>query len=163
MTLPPREPELMRISWGPQHPMSGQTRIVLDTDGERVHKIIADLGYTHRGIEKTLENRSLMGGIIPIDRMAMVDTSNISIGYVTAAEKALGIAVPERAQWIRSLVCEMGRINSHLYAFGLQAEATGYFPAVFLWTTVDREVLLDLFEELTGARWSFNHFLPGTP
>jgi NADH-quinone oxidoreductase subunit D len=55
----------------------------------------------------------------------------------------------------------MSRINSHLYAFGLQAEATGYFPAVFLWTTADREVLLDLFEELTGARWSFNHFIPG--
>jgi NADH-quinone oxidoreductase subunit D len=161
MTEPYIEPELMRISWGPQHPMSGQTRILLDTDGEKVHKIIADLGYTHRGIEKILENRSLLGGIIPIDRMSMVDTANISIGYVTAAEKALGLMAPPRAQWIRSLVCEMSRINSHLYAFGLQAEATGYFPAVFLWTTVDREVLLDLFEELTGARWSFNHFLPG--
>jgi len=141
--------------------MSGQTRIVLDTDGEKVHRIIADLGYTHRGIEKILENRSLTSGIVTIDRMAMVDTANISIGYVTAIEKALGLEVPERAKWIRSLVCEMSRINSHLYAFGLQAESTGYFPAVFLWTTVDREVLLDLFEELTGARWSFNHFLPG--
>jgi len=161
LTEPTIEPELMTISWGPQHPMSGQTRIILKTDGEKVHQIIADLGFTHRGIEKILENRSLIGGIIPIDRMAMVDTANISIGYVTAIEKALGLEVPERARWIRSLVCEMSRINSHLYAFGLQAEATGYFPAVFLWTTVDREVLLDLFEELTGARWSFNFFLPG--
>jgi NADH-quinone oxidoreductase subunit D len=161
MSEPEIKPEIMRISWGPQHPMSGQTRILLDTDGEKVHRIIADLGFTHRGIEKILENRSLIGGIVPIDRMAMVDTSNISIGYVTASEKAYGLEVPERANWIRSLVCEMGRINSHLYAFGLQAESTGYFPAVFLWTTVDREVLLDLFEELTGARWSYNFFLPG--
>ncbi len=67
MSEPTIKPELMRISWGPQHPMSGQTRILLDTDGEKVHKIIADLGFTHRGIEKVLENRSLMGGIIPID------------------------------------------------------------------------------------------------
>ncbi|MBT5643171.1 NADH-quinone oxidoreductase subunit NuoD, partial [Candidatus Bathyarchaeota archaeon] len=142
MVEPKIESEIMRISWGPQHPMSGQTRILLDTDGEKVHKIIADIGYTHRGIEKVLENRTLIGGIIPIDRMNMVDSSNISIGYVTACDKAYGLEVPERAQWIRSLVCEMGRINSHLYAFGLQAEATGYFPAVFLWTTIDREVLL---------------------
>ena len=161
MTEPEIKTELMRMSWGPQHPMSGQTRVIFDTDGEKVHKLIADLGYTHRGIEKVLENRTIMKGIIPIDRMAMVDTANISIGYVTVLEKALGLEVPDRAHWIRSLVCEMSRINSHLYAFGLQAESTGYFPAVFLWTTVDREVLLDLFEELTGARWSFNFFLPG--
>ncbi len=161
MTEPEIEVETARVSWGPQHPMSGQTRILLDLDGEKVHRIIADLGFTHRGIEKTLENRSLFQGIIPVERMVMADTANIGIGYVTAIEKSLGIEVPDRANWIRSLICEMSRINSHLYAFGLQAEATGYFPAVFLWTTVDRGVLLDLFEELTGARWSFNFFLPG--
>lgn len=161
MTEPMIKPDVMRISWGPQHPMSGQTRILLDVDGEKVHKIIADLGFTHRGIEKILENRTFFQGIIPIERMVMADTANIGLSYVTAIEKALGIEVPERANWIRSLVCEMARINSHLYAFGLQAESTGYFPAVFLWTTTDRTVLLDLFEELTGARWSYNFFMPG--
>jgi len=155
------EPDVMRISWGPQHPMSGQTRILLDVDGEKVHKIIADLGFTHRGIEKILENRTFLQGIIPIERMVMADTANIGLCYIHAIEESLGIEVPERAQWIRSLLCEMGRINSHLYAFGLQAEATGYFPAVFLWTTTDRTVLLNLFEQLTGARWSFNFNLPG--
>ncbi len=161
MTEPRLEPDIMRISWGPQHPMSGQTRILLDTDGEKVHKIIADLGYTHRGIEKILENRTFLQGIVPIERMVMADTANIGLGYITAIEKAASIEVPERAQWIRSLVCEMARINTHLYAFGLQAESTGYFPAVFIWTTTDRTVILDLLEELTGARWSFNFFLPG--
>ncbi|MBS7619095.1 nickel-dependent hydrogenase large subunit [Candidatus Bathyarchaeota archaeon] len=161
MSEPVIEPEIMRISWGPQHPMSGQTRIIIDTDGEVIHKIIADIGFTHRGIEKVLENRTFLKGIVPIERMVMVDTANIGLGYVTAIEKAFEIDVPERAQWIRSLICEMSRINSHLYAFGLQAESTGYFPAVFLWTTVDREVILDLFEKLTGARWSFNFFIPG--
>lgn len=161
MSEPIIEPEIMRISWGPQHPMSGQTRILIDTDGEVIHRIIADIGFVHRGIEKVLENRTFLKGIIPVERMVMVDTANIGMGYVKAVENALGIEVPERAQWIRSLICEMSRINSHLYAFGLQAESTGYFPAVFLWTTVDREVILDLFEKLTGARWSFNFFLPG--
>ncbi len=155
------EPDVMRMSWGPQHPMSGQTRIIIDNDGERVHKLIADLGFIHRGIEKILENRTFLQGIVPIERMAMVDTSNIGLCYVEATEKAMGVEPPERAKWIRSLICEMGRINSHLYAFGLQAESTGYFPAVFIWTTVDREVLLDLFERLTGARWSYNFFRPG--
>ncbi|MCW4036165.1 MAG: NADH-quinone oxidoreductase subunit D [Candidatus Bathyarchaeota archaeon] len=161
MTKPFIEPDIMRISWGPQHPMSGQTRILLDVDGEKVHRIIADLGFTHRGIEKILENRTFLQGIIPMERMVMADTPNIGLGYVTAVEEALGIEVPERANWIRSLLCEMARINSHLYAFGLQAESTGYFPAVFIWTTVDRAVILDLFEELTGARWSLNFFVPG--
>lgn len=161
MSEPKLKPDVFRLSWGPQHPMSGQTRILLDTDGEKIHKIIADLGHTHRGIEKILENRSFLQGIIPVERMVMADTANIGIGYITAIEKAMGLEVPERAQWIRSLVCEMARINTHLYAFGLQAESTGYFPAVFLWTTTDRTVLLDLLEELTGARWSYNFFLPG--
>jgi len=158
---PKIEPDIMRISWGPQHPMSGQTRIILDIDGEKVHKIIADLGFTHRGIEKILENRTFFQGIVPVERMVMIDTSNIGMGYVMAIEEALGIEVPERAHWIRSLLGEMSRINSHLYAFGLQAESTGYFPAVFLWTTADRSVLLDLFERLTGARFSYNFIIPG--
>ena len=161
MTKPFIEPDVMRISWGPQHPMSGQTRILLDVDWEKVHKIIADLGFTHRGIEKILENRSFHQGIIPIERMVMIDTPNIGLGYITAIEKSLGVEVPERANWIRSLICEMARISSHLYAFGLQAESTGYFPAVFIWTTADRQVLHNLFEQLTGARFSFNFFLPG--
>ena len=161
MTEPVIEPDIMRISWGPQHPMSGQTRIIIDVDGEKVHRIIADLGFTHRGIEKILEKRTFLQGIIPMERMVMADTPNIGLGYVMAVEEVLGIEVPERANWIRSLLCEMARINSHLYAFGLQAESTGYFPAVFLWTTIDRAVILDLFEELTGARWSLNFFMPG--
>ncbi|MEM3056488.1 MAG: nickel-dependent hydrogenase large subunit, partial [Candidatus Bathyarchaeia archaeon] len=115
MSEPQLEPEIMRISWGPQHPMSGQTRILIDVDGEVVHRLIADLGFTHRGIEKILENRTFLQGLVPIERMAMVDTANIGLGYVLAVEEALGIEPPERANWIRSMICEMCRINSHLY------------------------------------------------
>ena len=153
--------EVMRISWGPQHPMSGQTRILIDTDGERVTNLTADIGFTHRGIEKILENRTFLQGLIPMDRMVMADTANISMGYVAAIEEALGIEAPPRAQYLRSMLCEMSRINSHLYAFGLMAEAGGGYPAVFLWSTVDREIILDLQEMLTGARWSYSYSIPG--
>jgi NADH-quinone oxidoreductase subunit D len=84
--------------------MSGQTRILLDVDGEKVHKIIADLGFTHRGIENILENRTFHQGIIPIERMVMIDTANIGLGYIAAIEESLGVEVPERADWIRSLI-----------------------------------------------------------
>ncbi len=97
MSEPEIIPDLMRVNWGPQHPMSGQTRILLDVDGEKVHNIVADLGFTHRGIEKILENRTFLQGIVPIERMVMIDTANIGLGYVNAIEEALGIEVPERA------------------------------------------------------------------
>jgi len=150
MSDPEITPDVMRVSWGPQHPMSGQTRILIDIDGEKVHKLTADLGFTHRGIEKILENRTFLQGIIPVERMVMVDTANVGLSYVLAIEEALEVETPDRADWIRSMICELCRINSHLYAFGLQVESTGYFPAVFLWTTIDREIILDLLEELSG-------------
>ena len=155
------ETELMRISWGPQHPMSGQFRLILETDGERVTKIIPDLGFTHRGIEKILEFRNFVQGIVPIERLSMLDAANFNLAYVRAVEELADIEVPERAKYIRTILCEISRINSHLYAFGLVAEAAGGYPAVFLWTVADREPLLDLAEMLTGARWSYSFFVPG--
>lgn len=153
--------QVMRISWGPQHPMSGQVRILIDTDGEKVLNIIPDIGFTHRGIEKILENRNIVQGIVPIERMVMVDTANIALSYVRAAEEILGIEPPKRAQYIRVILCEVCRILSHLYGFGLAAEACGGYPAVFLWTTADREPFLDLMERITGTRWSYSFFVPG--
>ncbi|RLE48671.1 MAG: NADH-quinone oxidoreductase subunit NuoD [Candidatus Methanomethylicota archaeon] len=153
--------EIMRISWGPQHPMSGQFRFILETDGENVYEIIPDFGFTHRGIEKILEYRTFVQGIVPFERLAMVDAANVGLAYVRAIEDAAGIEVPKRAQYIRTILCEISRINSHLYAIGLAAEAAGGYPAIFLWTTADRELFLDLAEMLTGARWSYAFFIPG--
>lgn len=152
---------LMRVSIGPQHPISGQGRIIVVTDGELVYDIEIDIGYSHRGIEKILENRRYLQGLIPIERMVMLDTAHVTMAYVRAIEELLGIEAPPRAQYIRTIILEMNRIISHTYALGLFAEATAWNPAVFLWTTADREPFLDLMEMLTGARWSYSFIIPG--
>lgn len=152
---------LFRLNMGPQHPISGQGRFIVLTDGERVFDIEMDIGYSHRGTEKILEYRNLVQGIVPVERMAMIDTANILMGYVGAAEQILGIEPPPKAQYIRTIVMEVNRIISHLYALGLLSESAAWNPAVFLWTTADREPFLDLMEMLTGARWSYSFFVPG--
>ena len=152
---------LFRLNMGPQHPISGQGRFIILTDGERVFDIEMDIGYSHRGTEKLLEYRNLIQGIVPVERMAMIDTANILMGYVGAAEELLDVEAPPRAQYIRTIVMEINRIISHLYAIGLLSESAAWNPAVFLWTTADREPFLDLMEMLTGARWSYSFFVPG--
>jgi len=152
---------LMRVRIGPQHPISGQGTIIVTTDGEIVYEIDVDIGYSHRGIEKILENRTYLQGIVPMERMVMLDTSHVDMAYVRAIEELLGIEAPPRAQYIRTIILEMNRIISHTYALGLLAESTGWFPAFFLWTTGDREPFLELMEMLTGARWSYSFIIPG--
>lgn len=151
----------MLISWGPQHPISGQFRVILETDGENVSKLIPDVGFTYRGVEKILEKRTFVQGIVPVERLSMLDASNFALAYVRAVENIMEVDVPERARYIRTILCEISRINSHLYAFGLAAESAGGYPAVFLWTVADRELFLDLAEMLVGARWSYSFFIPG--
>jgi NADH-quinone oxidoreductase subunit D len=146
---------------GPQHPISGQGRFIVITDGEIVYSIEMDIGYSHRGIEKILEYRNFVQGIVPIERMVMLDTSNITMAYVLAVEKLYDIDPPPRAQYIRTIIMELNRIISHLYALGLFAESAGWNPAIFLWTTADREPVLDILEMITGARWSYSFFIPG--
>lgn len=160
MTLEARA-ETMRMSWGPQHPISGQFRIIMETDGEKVSKLTPDVGFTYRGVEKILERRRFVQGIVPMERLSMLDSSNFLLAYVRAVEHIMGVDVPARAQHIRMILCEISRINSHLYSFGLIAEACGGYPAVFLWTVADRELFLDLAELLVGTRWSYSFFLPG--
>lgn len=152
---------LFKLNVGPQHPISGQGRFIVLTDGERVFDIEVDIGYSHRGIEKILEYKTFVQGIVPVERMVMLDTSNILMGYVGAIEKVMDIEPPPRANYIRTIIMEMNRIVSHLYALGLLSESAAWNPAVFLWTTADREPFLDLLEMLTGARWSYSFFVPG--
>jgi NADH-quinone oxidoreductase subunit D len=152
---------LMRVSIGPQHPISGQGRILVLTDGETIYEIEIDIGYSHRGIEKILENRLYIHGIVPLERMVMLDTSPIAMCYVRAIEDLYGVEAPKRAQYIRTIILEMNRIISHTYALGLFAESAAWNPAIFLWTTADREPFLDLLEMLTGARWSYSFIVPG--
>ena len=152
---------LFKLNIGPQHPISGQGRFIVLTDGELVYDIEVDIGYSHRGIEKILEYKNYIQAVVPLERMVMLDTSNILMGFVRAVEELYGVEPPPRANYIRTIINELNRISSHLYALGLYAESAGWNPAVFIWTTVDREPILDILEMITGARWSHSFFIPG--
>ncbi len=156
-----RRTEDMLLNMGPQHPSThGVLRIVLDLKGEKVVKATPHLGYLHRGVEKLAEN-SFYPQIIPLtDRLDYVAAMTNNYAYVRTVEKLLKISIPERAEYIRTMVAEMQRITSHLFWLGTQALDIGAMT-VFFWTFREREVLLDLFEMLCGARLTYSYYRIG--
>ena len=157
VSSPYRKEELL-LNMGPQHPSThGVIRVVLALDGERIVKATPDLGYLHRGVEKLAEGLAYMQIIPHTDRLDYVCSMTNNYAYVRAVEKLLNIQIPERAQYIRTLVAEMQRIIGHLFWLGTQAMDIGAMT-VFFWTFREREVLLDLFEKLCGARLTLNYY-----
>ncbi len=155
-----RTTELL-LNMGPQHPAThGVLRVVLELDGERVAKATPDLGYLHRGVEKLAEGLTYMQILPHTDRLDYVCAMTNNYAYVRAVEKLIGMTVPERAEYIRTIVAEMQRILGHLFWLGTQALDIGAMT-VFFWTFREREVLLDLFEKLCGARLTFNYYRIG--
>ncbi|MDR4494998.1 MAG: NADH dehydrogenase (quinone) subunit D [Nitrospirales bacterium] len=155
-----RTTELL-LNMGPQHPSThGVLRVVLELDGERVSKAIPDMGYLHRGVEKLAEGLTYMQVVPHTDRLDYVCAMTNNYAYVRAVEKLVGMTVPERAEYVRTIVAEMQRIVGHLFWLGTQALDIGAMT-VFFWTFREREVLLDLFEKLCGARLTLNYFRIG--
>jgi NADH-quinone oxidoreductase subunit C/D len=153
--------EELLLNMGPQHPSThGVLRVVLELDGERIVKATPDLGYLHRGVEKLAEGLAYMQIIPHTDRLDYVCSMTNNYAYVRAVEKLVGVTVPERAEYIRTIVAEMQRIIGHLFWLGTQALDIGAMT-VFFWTFREREVLLDLFEKLCGARLTLNYFRIG--
>ena len=151
----------MKINMGPQHPSThGVLRLVLDVDGERVVKAEPKVGYLHRGIEKLGENGSFQQVITHIDRLDYISAITNEFAYCRTVEKLLGITIPERAEYIRTIVAEMQRLSSHLLWLATHALDIGAMT-VFLYTFRERETILDLFEELTGARLNNNYMRIG--
>lgn len=156
-----RRREELLLNMGPQHPSThGVLRVVLELDGERIVKATPDLGYLHRGVEKLAEGLAYMQVIPHTDRLDYVCAMANNYAYVRAVEKLLGITVPERAEYIRTIVAEMQRIVGHLFWLGTQALDIGAMT-VFFWTFREREILLDLFEQLCGARLTLNYYRIG--
>jgi NADH-quinone oxidoreductase subunit C/D len=156
-----RRTEELLLNMGPQHPSThGVLRVVLELDGERVVKATPDLGYLHRGVEKLAEGLAYMQIIPHTDRLDYVCSMTNNYAYVRAVEKLLNLAVPERAEYIRTIVAEMQRIVGHLFWLGTQALDIGAMT-VFFWTFREREVLLDMFEKLCGARLTLNYYRIG--
>ena len=149
------------LNMGPQHPSThGVLRVLLDLDGERIKRSIPDLGYLHRGTEKIAEYRTY-NQIIPMtDRLDYVSAMANNYAFVRAVEKLLEIKVPERAEYIRTIVAEVQRIVNHLFWLGTQALDIGAM-SVFFYTFREREELLDLFEMICGARLTSNYYRVG--
>ena len=156
-----RRREELLLNMGPQHPSThGVLRIVLELDGERIVKATPDLGYLHRGVEKLSEGLAYMQVIPHTDRLDYICAMANNYAYVRAVEKLLNITVPERAEYIRTIVAEMQRILGHLFWLGTQALDIGAMT-VFFWTFRERETLLDMFEKLCGARLTLNYYRIG--
>ncbi len=151
----------MLLNMGPQHPSThGVLRVVLELDGERVSKAIPDMGYLHRGVEKLAEGLHYMQVIPHTDRLDYTCAMTNNYAYVRAVEKLVGVEIPERAEYVRTIVAEMQRIIGHLFWLGTQALDIGAMT-VFFWTFREREVLLDMFEKLCGARLTLNYYRIG--
>lgn len=153
--------EDLLLNMGPQHPAThGVLRVVLELEGEKIIKATPYLGYLHRGTEKLAEGK-MYSQVIPLtDRLDYVCAMANNYAYVRAVEKLLGITVPERAEFVRTIVSEMQRIIGHLFWLGTQALDIGAMT-VFFWTFRERELLLDLFEALCGARLTVSYFRVG--
>ncbi len=146
---------------GPQHPSThGVFQMKLRTDGEIIEEIEPVIGYLHRCVEKTAENVSYPGFIPYTDRLDYVAAMNNNLPYVMGLEKLLGIEVPERAEFIRVILCELNRIGSHLVAFGSFGLDMGAFTPI-LYAFRERERILKLLEFVSGARLTFSHILIG--
>ena len=153
--------DLLTLNMGPQHPAThGVLRVEIKTDSEIVVEAIPHIGYLHRCFEKHSENLEYRQIIPFVDRMDYLASMNMELGYVLAVEKMLGTEVPTRAQYIRVLVCELQRIASHIVFFGTYGIDLGAFTP-FLYVFQDREFILRLFEELSGARLLYNYIWIG--
>lgn len=149
--------DLMTLNMGPQHPSThGVLRLELKTDGEVVKKVITHIGYLHRCFEKHAEALDYAMVIPYVDRMDYVASMNNDLGFCLAVEKLCQLAIPRRADFIRIIVCELNRIASHLLAFGTYGMDVGAFTP-FLYAFRDREKILDIFEEICGARLLYNY------
>lgn len=149
------------INMGPQHPAThGVLRLVLRLDGETVRECVPHLGYIHRGIEKQAESETFVQYVHLTDRMDYLTSHMNNHSVCMAIEKAMGIGVPERAEYIRVMVLELNRISSHLMMFGCFGGDLGAQTAL-LYGFKEREVITDIFDELCGARLTMNYMRPG--
>ena len=158
---PVTEQAELSINMGPQHPAThGVFRMVLTLDGERVVDVYPHIGYLHRGSERLAEGENFQQITTLFDRLDYVANFNNEWVYVRAVEKAMGVEVPERADYIRLILSELNRIASHLLFYGTYGLDTGAMNPVMLGFR-DRERIQQIFEGVTGARMMHNYFRIG--
>ncbi len=153
--------EELVVNIGPSHPSThGVGRVLVHLDGDIVTHADMIVGYLHRGIEKMAENRTYLQVVPLTDRLDYVGSMYANWAYCRAVERLASIRVPERAEYLRVIVCELQRIASHMMAMGASAADTGAFT-MFVYAFDQRERVVELFEELCGARLTYNYVRPG--
>ena len=151
-SLPLVRTEELLLNMGPQHPSThGVLKVILELEGERITKSTPVMGFLHRGVEKLAEEGTYHQFIPHTDRLDYVCAMYNNFAYCRAVEKLMNITVPERAEYLRTIVAEVQRIIGHQFWLGTQALDIGAMT-VFFYTFRDREILLDWFDELCGAR-----------
>ncbi len=151
----------MLVNMGPQHPSThGVLRLLLRTDGEIIHEVTPHIGYLHRCAEKIGENLSPPQWIPYTDRMDYLAGMNMNLGLALTVEKLVGMEVPEKAMVLRVIIAELNRIASHLVGMGAYGLDLGSFSP-FLYAFREREIILDLFEEVCGARLTYSYITMG--
>jgi len=153
--------EEMYVNMGPQHPSThGVLRLMLKLDGEYITDCIPYIGYLHRCHEKIGENRNYTQVIPYTDRLDYLASMSMNFGYVLAVERLMGQKVPERAEYMRVILAELQRIASHLIWLGTFGLDLGNFT-IFMYCFREREMILDLFESVTGQRLNYAFYRIG--
>ena len=159
--LDPGQDRTMILNMGPQHPSThGVLRLILEIDGETVVRLMPDIGYLHTGIEKTCEAKFYQQVVPLTDRIDYLCPMTNNLCYALAVEKLLGLEIPPKAQWLRVMMNELTRINSHLVWLGTHAMDIGALT-VFLYCFREREDVLRLFEAISGQRMMTSYFRIG--
>ena len=159
--LEPGQDRTMILNMGPQHPSThGVLRVLLEIDGETVVRLMPDIGFLHTGIEKTCEAKFYQQVVPLTDRIDYLCPMTNNLCYVLAVEKLLGLEIPPKAQWLRVLLNELTRINSHLVWLGTHAMDIGALT-VFLYCFREREEVLRMFEMVSGQRMMTSYFRVG--
>ncbi len=161
--FPDKAPENgMFISMGPQHPSThGVLRVAITVEGETVTSAQPDIGYLHRATEKLAEKRTYQQIIVLTDRLDYLSAMTNNWSYCLAVEKMLAVQVPERAEYLRIIVGELQRIASHCVFLGTYGIDIGAYTPFLVAFGRERERILDLFEEICGARLTYNYIRIG--
>ena len=153
--------ETMLLNMGPQHPSThGVLRLLLELDGEVVVNCIPDIGFLHTGIEKNMEAKTYQKAEVMTDRLDYMNNMGNNLAYVMVVEKLVDLDVPPRAQALRVMLTELQRIASHLVWLGTAALDLAAM-SVFLYCFRERELILDIFELVSGQRMMTTYFRPG--
>src|ERR1041384_5363262 len=158
---PQTGPRRMVLNMGPQHPSTnGVLRLLLEQDGENIQRCQPAIGYMHTGSEKEFEVKTYQQAVTLTDRVDYLAPLSNNLGYCLAVEKLLALEIPPQAQWMRVMLTELTRLNSHLVWLGTHAMDIGAMT-VFLYCFREREDILRIFEMFSGQRMMTSYFRIG--